>query len=400
MILQQHERPAAGLEPREGAARDAVFGFFRVTWDGAVSRGMMFPEERLALALMEDPRVGGLLLADGYRSRAASLVRRAQGRRVGIPRQPGLHHARPLRMRRSEPSSTRRLRESGRRYAAHLERAASRAGLHRPAVVMCNPLVAAFGDFSWAGTRTYYGWDCWREHYGEAARREAYAEAYRILSADAWRIAAVSERIIERIAPTGPALVVPNGIAPEEWIGVPPPPRWFAELPRPRLLYVGSLDRRIDVDLVSAAARRFAGGSVVLIGVNYDPVHLAPLAALPNVHLIAPVGRSQVPAVTVAADVALVPHVRSPLTEAMSPLKLYEGLAAGRPVAGVDLEPMRGIDDRVVLAAGADDWLEALETALALGPAPEQERRAFLAANSWERRFRDVITLALADQRS
>ena len=395
MTTQQEQRSPSRAQHRP-APRDAVFGFFGVTWDGAVSRGMMFPEERLALALMGDPRVGSLIVADAYRSRAAAIARRGRG--VALPPRPDLHHVRPLRMRRRDPSSTRSLREAARRYASTLERAAAEAGLTRPAVVMCNPLVAAFGDFTWAGPRTYYGWDCWLEHYGEAARREAYSEAYRILREDSWRIAAVSERIVERIAPRAPALVVPNGITPEEWIGIPPPPRWFADLPRPRLLYVGSLDRRIDVDLVSAAARRFAAGSVALIGVNYDPEHLAPLAAIPNVHLFPPVGRSQVPAVTAASDVALVPHVRSPLTEAMSPLKLYEGLAAGRPVTAVDLEPMRGIDDRVVLAAGAHDWLEAIQTALALGPAPEQERRAFLAANSWERRFRDVITLALASQ--
>jgi glycosyltransferase involved in cell wall biosynthesis len=360
---------------------------------------MMFPEERLALALMDDPRIGGLLIADSYRSRAAAIARRSRGLGSGMPRRPGLHHARPLRLRRGDPVSTKRLREAARRYAWRLERASERAGLVRPAVVMCNPLVAAFGDFGWAGTRTYYGWDCWLEHYGEAARRDAYADAYRILREDRWRVAAVSEPIIERIAPSGPAIVVPNGITPDEWLDVPPPPRWFAELPHPRLLYVGSLDRRLDVELVRSAAQRFAGGSIVLIGVNYDPRHLAPLDAFANVHIVPPVGRAHVPAITVASDVALVPHVRSPLTEAMSPLKLYEGLAGGRPVAAVDIEPMRGIDDRVVLAGTAADWVGTVEAALALGPAPEPERRAFLTANSWERRFRDVIDLALAEER-
>ena len=40
------------------------------------------------------------------------------------------------------------------------------------------------------------------------------------------------------------------------------------------------------------------------------------------------------------AEACLIPHVGNRLTEAMSPLKLYEYLAGGRPVAAVDLPPI------------------------------------------------------------
>lgn len=391
-VRDERHRADAGA----AAAHDAVFTFYRVTWDGAVDRGMMFPEERLALELMRHPGIGRLLIADGYRSRAAAVVRRARGLDAGFPVRDDLFHVRPLRLRRTDPSSLRSLRRASERYAARLARAADAAGLVRPAVVVSNPLVAAFGDFSWAGTRTYYAWDCWAAHYGEAERHEAYVASYRRLREDGWRVAAVTEAIIDRIDPTGATCVVPNGITPGEWVGVGAPPRWFADLPGPRLLYVGSLDRRLDIAAVRSAAVRFASGSVVLIGVNYDPSHLAPLGELPNVHVVPPVPRDEIPAITMAADATLVPHVRTPLTESMSPLKLYEGLAGGRPVIASDLAPMRDIDDRVVLAAGAGDFADAVELGLRLGPMPEDRRLAFLQEHSWQRRFDDVIALALA----
>ena len=174
-----------------------------------------------------------------------------------------------------------------------------------------------------------------------------------------------------------------------------PRPAWFTDLPGPRLLYAGTLDARIDLELVAATARRFPEGSVVLVGAMPDPAHLDPLRALPNVHLHAAVPRGEIASLIAAADACLVPHVRSRQTMAMSPLKLYEYVAAGRPVAAVDLPPMRGVGPRVTLVDEHGDYPAAVARALELGPAPEDERRAFLAQNSWKRRHDELIALAL-----
>ena len=116
----------------------------------------------------------------------------------------------------------------------------------------------------------------------------------------------------------------------------------------------------------------------------------------PNVHVFPPVDRPDLPGLVAAADVCLVPHVRTPLTEAMSPLKLYEYLAAGRPVAAVDLPPILGVSDRVSLATAGSSFLPAVEEALALGPASEDDRLAFILENDWKRRFELILDVALA----
>ena len=156
--------------------------------------------------------------------------------------------------------------------------------------------------------------------------------------------------------PSGPTLLVPNGIDPGEWDEPSPAPGLVLRPPGPRLLYAGTLDARIDADLVAATARRFPEGSVVLVGAMPDPAHLEPLRALPNVHVRRAVPRAEIAALIAAADACLVPHVRTQQTMAMSPLKLYEYVAAGRPVAAVDLPPMRGIGPRVVLVGENGDY--------------------------------------------
>ena len=185
---------------------------------------------------------------------------------------------------------------------------------------------------------------------------------------------------------------MPNAVDPGEWSLPPSPPAWFEALPGPRLLYVGSLESRIDVAAVARAARALPDASFALVGPMLDPPLFEELRRLANVTIRPAVGRTEVVALVAAADACLIPHVRNRLTEAMSPLKLYEYLAGGAPVAALDLPPIRDISRRVAIR---DDLAEAVEAALALGRAPEEERRRFAADNSWTSRQGRIVEIAL-----
>jgi glycosyltransferase involved in cell wall biosynthesis len=89
------------------------------------------------------------------------------------------------------------------------------------------------------------------------------------------------------------------------------------------------------------------------------------------------------------------PHKRTPLTEAMSPLKLFEYLASGRPVVATDLEPVRQVDGPIVRVAAGSDFVAGVRSALAAGPVSEAERRRAIEANSWSSRSAAVKGLAL-----
>jgi hypothetical protein len=81
----------------------------------------------------------------------------------------------------------------------------------------------------------------------------------------------------------------------------------------------------------------------------------------------------------------------------MSPLKLFEYLAGGAPVAAVDLPPIAAVEEKgVFLAPAGGDILPAVARALAAGRASEAERRAFLARHSWQQRVDQILGLALA----
>ncbi len=359
---------------------------------------MCFPPDRFAETLLVHPRVRRLLVANPFRSVSGLLARRLGGgaEDEGFPSNGRARLYTPPSLRRGEASSVAAVERRYRHYDDLLKRAAAKAGLERPAVITSHGLVAGFAPFEWASGVTFYADDDFSAHPKHADQRDAYLEAYSRVGSSGRRVCAVSQTLIELIEPSGPSAVVPNGIDPSEWESTGPPPAWMAGLPRPHIAYVGTLDDRVDWASLREIAERFSRGTVVLVGYAPDLSVLEPVLELPNVHLKRTVPREEITAVLRGADVCLVPHRRTPLTESMSPLKLYEYLAAGRPVAATDLPPMRGIDDRVVTVPEGGDFPAAVARALELGPAPEDERRDFLRKHAWRSRHERILEVALA----
>jgi teichuronic acid biosynthesis glycosyltransferase TuaH len=391
MALAESAAPA--VVPAEDGARDVVFAFAYATWRTATSRGMCFSEDRLVETLMAHPRVRRLMVVETARSLPIKLVKDALRPPPAFPAAPGVSLYSPVRLRRSDPRGQRALERSFRAWERGVRRAAQRHGLERPAFITTHPLVPGFADLEWADSVTYYVYDDLAASPPLRPWWPAYEEAYRRTRERGHRVVAVSDAIVERIAPSGPHAVVPNGVDPVEWAAPGPPPDWFAQLPGPRLLYVGSLDSRVDVDQLARTARAYADGSIAIVGPLLDEGHFAALRAEPNVHLHGAVTRETIVSLVSAADVCLIPHVRNALTEAMSPLKLYEYLAAGRPVAALDLPPIRDVSPRVVIT---DELADSVAAALRLGPAGEDERRRFADEHSWRRRQDRIVELALA----
>jgi teichuronic acid biosynthesis glycosyltransferase TuaH len=375
------------------APRDVIFTFAYASWRSAVERGMCFSEDRLVQALLSDPRVGRLMVAETPRSLPIKLVKDRLRPPPPFPASERASLYSPTRLRRMDPRGLGALERTYRSWERRLRRAAERRGLRRPVLVTTHPLVPGVAELAWVDSLTYYVYDDWASAPRFAPWWSAYEEVYRRVSERGHRVAAVSQAIIDRIRPRGPHAMVPNGVDPAEWLAPAAAPAWFSALPGPRLLYVGSLDERIDVEQLRRAARAFPSASIAIAGPMLDPGHFTALRAEPNVHVHGPVARAEVVGLVQAADVCLIPHVRNSLTEAMSPLKLYEYLAGGAPVAALDVTPIRGIDPRVVIEA---ELASAITGALALGRADEAERRRFAEANSWARRQERIVELALA----
>jgi teichuronic acid biosynthesis glycosyltransferase TuaH len=379
---------------------DVVFCFSYLTWEGCARAGGFHSEARLAQTLLADQRVQRALICNTIRSLprklAGDLVSRARGHAERFPADDRAQLLEPVRLRRREPSSIGGVARAIAHYDRALQAGVQRAGLQDPVVITSHPLLAGFADLTWARSVTFYATDDWTAY--PPARRwwPAYRESYARVRGRGRRVGAVSQALLDRIEPDGPSAVVANGLEPSEWTGVAWPPAWACELPRPLLLYAGTLDSRLDVPALLALARARPEASLVLVGPLVEPDHLQPLRAAANVVIRPPLGRAELTGLVRCADVGMIPHVHSPLTRAMSPLKLYEYLGGGLPVVASDLGPMRAVDPRVVIVPEGGELAGAVDRALSLGRMPEPERLAFVRKNSWRTRHDTLLDLALA----
>lgn len=168
--------------------------------------------------------------------------------------------------------------------------------------------------------------------------------------------------------------------------------------PSPVLAVVGGINAKVDLALLAEVAARRPDWTVSLVGplgYGLDEGELARLRALPNVRFAGAAPPEQVPAVMAGCDVGLIPYKLNEQTRHVNPLKVYEYLAAGRPVVGTPLPELRQFEPLVRLAGDAEGFIAAVQAALAEGDAPQAvaARLEVAMANTWDVRVERMLAL-------
>ena len=91
-------------------------------------------------------------------------------------------------------------------------------------------------------------------------------------------------------------------------------------------------------------------------------------------------------------DAALVPFLVNDITNAVSPLKLFEYMAGGKPIVSTDIFECRKYPS-VLIAENADEFAAMIDQAIALGGDENfrNELRSCAAANTWQSRANQIL---------
>lgn len=164
----------------------------------------------------------------------------------------------------------------------------------------------------------------------------------------------------------------------------------------PVAVYVGTLhEDRLDVELVVTVAKALSDLTITLVGpIALAEANQARLAKVPNIQRLGPRPYARVPGYLQHADVLIVPHVVSPFTDSLDPIKAYECLAVGRPTIATPVAGFRNAHDHITVV-DRDHFVEAVRAALS-DPAPPHEGES---VPTWRERG-DQFSRALADARS
>jgi glycosyltransferase involved in cell wall biosynthesis len=127
---------------------------------------------------------------------------------------------------------------------------------------------------------------------------------------------------------------------------------------------------------------------------------LTALKALPNVHLVGRRDLSALPSYLKGFDACLIPYVLTENKLLADPLKLYEYLAAGKPVVSKPLPGLASFSNVVSFATTAGEWIDAIDTAIRHDSDQAVARRQQIAQqHTWDMRVDAIgrlITSALA----
>lgn len=150
--------------------------------------------------------------------------------------------------------------------------------------------------------------------------------------------------------------------------------------------YVGALwGEWFDWEQLISLAEAYPKASVVVIG---DYRGQCP-KSLPNLHFLGLKAQRELPAYLAHSDVAIIPFKLSDLTQAVSPLKVFEYLAMGVPVVSTPLRELEGMP-YVYTGATHDDFNALVKVAAATTVEPEIIER-FIDANSWRERVERIL---------
>ena len=211
----------------------------------------------------------------------------------------------------------------------------------------------------------------------------------------------VSPKLYEAKRPFNPHTYrVPNGVNYQAYTAAladPHLPDELQEVKAPRLGYSGLIGDKLNLSMLKELAQENPAWSLVFLGEVRVPQQAGTwqkLLAMPNVHYFGVADVSQVPHYLKGFDVGLVPYLQNRHAEHISPLKLYDYLAAGLPVAAMDIPAAREFGPYIHLADRPRDFAQAVRAALAdTAPERRQARRNMAAQHTWEARVEQLSEL-------
>ena len=207
--------------------------------------------------------------------------------------------------------------------------------------------------------------------------------------------------LLEAVRPRRPdAFLCPNGVdyrhfadyAEEE------PPEDIADIAggdRPIIGYYGALAEWVDYPLIRKSATEMSDFEFVFIGPDYDGSirEHTEVFGLPNVRWLGVKEYGELPGYLHHFDVATIPFMVNEVTHSVSPVKLFEYMAGGRPVVTPNLRECAQYE-AVQVADDADDYVAKLRhAALELRHDPDHQGllKQTARANTWEVRVGTLI---------
>ncbi len=168
-------------------------------------------------------------------------------------------------------------------------------------------------------------------------------------------------------------------------------PAELAEISGPKLCYTGVLsDYKLDFSLIEQCAVARPGWNWIFIGDEPEGQKspaVSRLREMPNVYFFGYRSYDTLPSYLRGTDIAVLPNLTTGYMSGVFPMKLYEYMAAGKPIISTGIDALDDIKDQIAVAHDPTEWIYSVEKLLTAPPEAIGLHDPRLLNFSWEARL-------------
>ncbi|MBU0651252.1 glycosyltransferase [bacterium] len=239
--------------------------------------------------------------------------------------------------------------------------------------------------------------DNWSEHpvYTKLLAKEKLLANYRKIAQEADVIFTVSEELLafyEKMNRTHDVSWIPNGVDLEHFTNIEnlEKENELTKIGKPIIGYLGTIQDRIDFDLIAEIAREHQDKIIALCGPVWATVQKEvdeKLKKFDNIIFTGRVALENAPSYITQFSVAIIPHKIDAFIKSTNPMKMYEYLACGKPIVSTEGAGIDMFSDFIYIAKNNSQFIQYIEQAISDDSFGKQSlRKEILKEHTWEKR--------------
>jgi hypothetical protein len=240
--------------------------------------------------------------------------------------------------------------------------------------------------------------------YGD---HQKIVRGHQYLLTNATYLLATARKLIDEVHLHRPDVIFsPNGVVYEhfaraarrEFSSPPSDMQPFLKGSNPVIGYYGALARWFDYELLKSIALLRPDYQFVLIGPDFDgTMELSGLPKNQNIHWLGVKSYQELPHYLQYIDIATIPFIVNDITDATSPLKLFEYMAGEKPIVITPMHESMHYPG-VFVGRNSEEFAEQLDLALKKREDPTylELLRQTALDNTWEKRAEEILSATQA----
>ena len=166
---------------------------------------------------------------------------------------------------------------------------------------------------------------------------------------------------------------------------------------KPIIGYYGAIASWFDYEIIKELAQKRPDYNIVLFGIKYDATFdKSNLGKYTNIYFLGSKGYNELPYYAKYFSVCTIPFLINEITQATSPLKLFEYMALEKPIVTTDMKECRKYKS-VMIAKNSKDFINLIDKAIALNSKDNKENlkkiKKEALENTWEAKAKTIINL-------